>query len=216
MRNLYSCLCTFLFLAGLGLAQESGGFVQQGAHVHGAAQLNIAQDANNLLIELISPAMNIVGFEYQPSRDEDIALLESALNTLSQPDNLLALSEQAECRLSHFEVKTDMAIDQEDHHEHGDEDHDDKHDESGKKSHDHADDKHAEHDHAEHEHTEEAHSEFHAEYTFACEHPEKLVEINLSKLFNLYPGIEDLDLQYALEKGQGAAELSADNPLLRF
>ncbi len=56
---------------GIGIAQESVNFVEEDAHVHGVASLNIAQDGKNLLIEFMSPAVNLIGFEYQPSSVED-------------------------------------------------------------------------------------------------------------------------------------------------
>ena len=41
------------------------------AHVHGIGKLNVAFDGNNLIIELTSPAVNIVGFEHQAQNQKE-------------------------------------------------------------------------------------------------------------------------------------------------
>lgn len=46
-------------------AQETG-YRALGAHVHGIGELNVAIDGEALLVELISPAMDLVGFEHAP------------------------------------------------------------------------------------------------------------------------------------------------------
>jgi hypothetical protein len=44
---------------------------QYGTHEHGLTQMNLALDEQNLHIEVISPAANIVGFEHQPQTPEE-------------------------------------------------------------------------------------------------------------------------------------------------
>ena len=61
---------------------------QHEAHVHGEAQLLIAQEGNQLEIEFKSPAINIVGFEHKPSNAKQEASLEAAVATLKQPGQL--------------------------------------------------------------------------------------------------------------------------------
>ena len=53
-------------------------------------------------------------------------------------------------------------------------------------------------------------------YEFSCANPESLSGLELSELFALYPGIEDLDVNYALDSSQGAAELNAESTQATF
>jgi len=41
--------------------------------VHGSAELFVAWSGSDVVVDLISPANNIFGFEYEPSTEEDIA-----------------------------------------------------------------------------------------------------------------------------------------------
>lgn len=225
----------FLVL-GLTFAQESSGFVEEDAHLHGAALLNIAQDAQMLFVEFISPSINIVGFEYQPSNEDEKTLVATALTDLENGMMLFAPSSSANCELISASVESEIAEDDHAHEEakdeeHSEEEHADEH--SDEHSEEHHDDEHAEEEHDEGEHDEEehhdedkdhdheneeaeTHSEFHGSYEFSCANAEGLAGLDLSGLFALYPNIADLDVQYALESGQGAAELNAENSNLDF
>ena len=184
-----------LIFSATTFAQETGGFIEEDAHEHGAALLNVAQDGSSLSLEFISPSVNIVGFEYQPSTDEERAAVETAVNDLSDGAALFSPSSAAGCELADVEVESAIEVGPEgEEHEEGEEGH-----EEGE------------------EHKEgEAHSEFHAMYEFTCANPGELTGLELADLFALYPGIEDLDAQYALDSGQGAAELNADSTQLTF
>ena len=188
-------------LLGFSHAQE-GGFVQEDAHEHGAALLNVVLDGETLSMELESPAVNLVGFEYEPSTDEEVQAVEDALAQLEEGMTLFTLAEAAGCELTSADTEhliTDEEGHAEEHSEEGEE-----HSEEGE-------------EHGE-EHAEEGaqHSEFHATYSFTCSSPDALSSIDLGEFFALYPGIEDLDVQYVLPSGQGAAELRADSTELTF
>lgn len=51
---------------------------QHGSHVHGEAVLNIVLEKRELMLEIESPSMNILGFEHAPKTDEQKAALEKA------------------------------------------------------------------------------------------------------------------------------------------
>ncbi|QSA19144.1 DUF2796 domain-containing protein, partial [Vibrio furnissii] len=51
-------------VCGSAFAHEE--FRQHDAHVHGQVELNIAQDAHDLLIEITAPGADVVGFEHAP------------------------------------------------------------------------------------------------------------------------------------------------------
>ncbi|MCF7994732.1 MAG: DUF2796 domain-containing protein, partial [Chromatiaceae bacterium] len=70
----FAALLCALALGPLGLSSslahnEDEHYRQQGAHVHGVGQLNVAVDGSALLVELISPAMDLVGFEHAPRNE---------------------------------------------------------------------------------------------------------------------------------------------------
>lgn len=188
-----------LLVLGIAFAQEEGTFVEEDAHEHGAASLNVAQEADVLSVEFISPAVNIVGFEYQPGTAEEEEIVETAITDLADGAALFAPSSAAGCVL--------LTADVEGMEEHSEEHGDEEHSEEGEE--------HAEgEEHSDEE--AETHSEFHATYEFSCENAAELADLELSELFTLYPGIEDLDVQYAVDSAQGAAELNAASTQVTF
>ena len=217
-----------LLVLGIAFAQdEEGTFVEEDAHEHGAALLNVAQEEDVLSVEFISPAVNIVGFEYQPGTAEEEEMVETAITDLADGAALFAPSSAAECVLLAADVEGMEEHSEEHGDEHGDEEHGEDHDDEEHGDEDHGDeehgDEHGDEDHDE-EHAEgeehgdeaETHSEFHATYEFSCENATELVDLELSELFTLYPGIEDLDVQYVMDSGQGAAELNAGSTQVTF
>lgn len=208
MKTLVSLIVTLVVVVTLSfsLAQETGGFVQEDPHEHGAATLNVVLENDTLSMEFVSPAVNLVGFEYEPSSKEEMQAVEDALVQLEDASTLFATADAASCELTSAEtehVMTDEEGHEGEEHSEGeaqDEEESEEHSESGAEE-------HAEGE--EHDEEEGAqHSEFHATYTFTCAQPDSLSSVALNELFALYPSIEDLDVQYVLPSGQGAAELS--------
>lgn len=370
----------FLFLLALTsvvFAQHDhgdGSFVEEGAHVHGVANLQVVVDNDALLLGFVSPAINLIGFEYEPKDDMEMAAVEDAIASLIAGDSLFMPNSDASCSLVSADASR-QAEEHEHHHEplfaedggvnadhpakhmhngpmksiialpsaEGNEDgllyhaggthirydvimiggtayfeyhaleagdyvfftdtasvnmklvhegmmegaemefsgamlHQEEdvfanafvfdleegvhvieltsaaadfsfvveaqHHEGDMHEHDHHEGEHHEgeeagahadeeaHSHEgegdhhegemheeghEHEHEEGAvHSEFVAAYEFSCSNIDKLDSLDLSNLFELYSGIEDLDVQYVLPTGQGADELNAENTTLNF
>lgn len=179
------------------LAQETR---EMDAHVHGVSTLELAVDNGVVEMNLHSPGIDIVGFEYEVSTDADKDTVEAAIRTLLVPENIVALPEAAECRLT--EVLAHLHGGDHDHEEGEDHDHAD-HAEGEEHEHD---------DHAkgeEHEHKGAEHSEFHARYVFACEHPEKLTIIAFP-FFERFENAQEIEARYVTEAGAGAAEVGRD------
>jgi hypothetical protein len=128
---------------------------QHGAHVHGEAQLLIALEGDTLEIELHTPAMNIVGFEHQPKTKAQHEAVETAIDTLKQPDLLFHLPATAKCHSAEIEVDSPLTK----HHEH-----------------DHA---------HQHSHSAETHSDFTAHYRYRCDEITQLkrIEVELFNRF---------------------------------
>jgi len=176
---------------------------QHGAHVHGIAALNLALEGHAVHVELDSPAANIVGFEYAPSSEADHAALDRAVAVLKDGDRLFRFNSEAGCRLEKAEVIS--ALLGEDHDRHGD---DHGHGEKDDHGHD-------EHKHGHEEHKDETHSDIDAMYHFECDRPGELTLLTV-ELFEAFPGMEELNVQYIVENRQGAAELTAADHVVKF
>lgn len=170
---------------------------QHDSHVHGVGQLNLAVDGNDVYIELKNPSANIVGFEHMPASEEDRHAVHEAAEKLEDGESLFTFSNQASCSLTSATVSSSLLTqDHEDGH-HAAAAHEGKHEDHGYVN---------TGDHADH-HKDEVHSEFAAEYTFSCKRPEKLTSFE-TRIFSVFPGIEELKAQVITNTGQTGAELT--------
>lgn len=163
-------------------------FRQSGAHVHGVAKLTVLQDRNTLLIELESPAVNIVGFEHEPQNDAQVSLIENALTLLKQPDGIVRLS-SLDCEI--VQARSDIS--------------------GAAGSHGHS--VHHHHDH-EHNHSHR-HSEFQASIELDCASQTPPAEL-LITAFDHFNGIETLEIQWVLNGLQGMQRLNPSQNRIRF
>lgn len=191
----------------LSLITASIGVVAQSldSHVHGEAELNVVMNEQQLQVEFISPAMNLLGFERAPSSDEETGVLNEVIDDLLKGRWLLGDA------MTGCEVTT-MAFEAPEYdnasHEHDEHEHDE---------HEHEEHEHEEHEHgdANHDHEGEeavAHADFRVEYLYECTAmPAR--EITVSA-FDNYSGIEKITVQWVTESEQGYAELTPENPIL--
>ena len=77
---------------------------QHPPHEHGAANLTIAVDSNNIEIDLESPSDNIFGFEYLPTTEGDKEKLKNAVKQLKAAKTLFSIPEKAQCHLVEVNV----------------------------------------------------------------------------------------------------------------
>jgi Protein of unknown function (DUF2796) len=84
------------------LAEE---FEQHPPHEHGKVTINAALDGNQLVIELDSPAVNVVGFEHEPRNDDERAAVTAAAKLLGNGRGLFALPKEARCQFEKAEIK---------------------------------------------------------------------------------------------------------------
>jgi Protein of unknown function (DUF2796) len=178
-----------LLPAGIALADEAE-HREHGPHVHGVAELNVALDGNQLWIEFSSPAVNLVGFEHAPQDAEQKAAVRQATETLQDGARVFGTSPDAGCELADAKVTTDIEHPGAEHHDDAAHDEDD-------------------------EHAGEAHSEFQASYRFECVAPDALTQLEV-RLFDLFPGTEEVEAQVIGRAAQTAAELTAAAPNLAF
>jgi hypothetical protein len=163
------------------------------AHVHGISKIDLVLEDEKLHLVLQGPAANLVGFEHSPSTPEQHATLKQTVSTLKDGDSLVSFNNAADCHMEHVHISSALIREnEEDNHEN-------------------------EHEH-EHEHDkehEESHSDMEVEYHFTCAHGEKLNRLE-TKLFQAFPALERLDVQFVINMKQGAATLTAAEPLLKF
>lgn len=163
------------------------------AHEHGVARLNLVLDDRELLVELDSPAANLLGFEHAPATDDERRQAAAVRDTLGQPLTWLGLAPAAGCEVAERDIEgAALQADADDH----DHDHDD--------------------DHGDAEHSHAAHSDIDARYRLACASPEALQALDLSAFFERFPGTERLLVQLIGPNGQTGTQLSAEQPRLPF
>ena len=218
---------------------------QHGAHEHGSAKLTIVSEGKELLIELDSPAANILGFEHAPENDQQKALIVQARDSLSNINNIVTLPATSECVLEHVEIKGALFSQHQgddDHKEHSADKHDDddhkehsadKHDNDDHKEH--SDDKHDDDDHKEHsddkhdddhkEHSDDKHDDDHEEhsshsdvsvhYELHCASPEKITTLALS-VFDHFKDMKKIDVQAVVAEKQLAKQLTQKDNIVNF
>ena len=163
------------------------------AHVHGVTVAEIAVEHGVIEISLLSPGMDIVGFEYEATSAEDKDAVETAIRHFLVPEDIVILPEAAGCRLT--EVRAHLNSNDHDHdHDHGEE-------------------------HADHIHEKPAdgagHSEFRISYAYACDDEEALTSIGFP-FFERFENAQEIDARYVTETRAGSAELSRDAFVLKL
>lgn len=189
---------------GHGHGHDHGHGTGLGAHVHGLAEINLIVEGSLLIIDMVSPGFNKVGFEHQPRTGEQRQAIREAKELLAEGEELFALPPAAHCRLVRAEIGSDFDLDH--RHEHGDHSHDHQHGHG-----DHGHDHHHGHGHK-HDHDHD-HADFTGLWEFHCERPERLDRIDF-RLFEHFPGTERIRVQAVTPAGQVGADLRPQNPRL--
>jgi hypothetical protein len=84
------------------LAEE---FEQHPPHEHGKVTINAALDGTQLMIELDSPAVNVVGFEHTPRTDNERAAVSAAAKLLGNGRGLFTMPTEARCQFEKTALK---------------------------------------------------------------------------------------------------------------
>ena len=198
---------------------------QLDAHNHGFGELNVAIEGQTVVIELNSPAFNIVGFEHSPETNKDKAAIKDAVSVLNDGSKLFLFPTTAGCRLASVHIGSSLIDGQHSAHKNHDGDHkDSKHDDHKDSKHDDHkdhDDDHKDHDddHKDSKHDDhkerDIHSEFQANYKFQCDVVEKVNTIQIM-IFKHFPNTRQLDVKTILPNGQSAMKLTPASNLLSF
>lgn len=195
-KRIFSIVSLVMVFTGLvpSVYAENNG-TRLDAHVHGLSELTIALEGDSLDLQLTSPAMNIVGFEYKAASKKDIEAVKTAKSILSQPEVLFLLSDK-DCKPINIDVDISGLIEEDNHEQHDHKENDDHKDH---------------HDHDKHK----SHAEIVANYSYSCNESSKLSSIKVS-LFESFPGIETINAMWVMPSKQGSVRLSAKNSTIEF
>lgn len=147
-RRSLPVVASLLMLTGVTAAQQS-------AHVHGIATLNLAMEGDELEIEFVSPAGNIVGFEHEAVTATERRAIRDAVEQLRKGNELFDLPLAASCSLQVAAVEHGHGEEEKREDGHGqDAKHDDgdEHRHAGDEEHDTHSGHDAEHDDGDEEH----------------------------------------------------------------
>jgi hypothetical protein len=166
------------------------------SHEHGSANLNIAIDNKVIAIHFESPAVNIIGFEYQPNDEAQRSLISAAKSKLSNFANSYELQGEPNCLM--ISSSADWVSE-------------------------HSESEHSESEHSEHSEQDETvgasleteHAEFVVEFELQCEQINNLTAIDVS-LLALFPAIDEIDTQVIYTGGQIKQELTRNNTLIKL
>jgi len=231
---------------GSSLATSEDELRQLGAHVHGAAQLAVAADPDSgeVLAELTSAAWNIYGFERAPANADERAMIAAANDALTRgllvfPRALCSLSGVEISGSGPAGRAQDDHRDHDHDHHHGHDHHGEPppagghegemhagHGQNGEPDerrghHDeHEHGPHEDHGHAHDDHGRSAHEHAHSDllvsWTYHCERPRGLEQVDLNPLFSAFPRLESVDTQFFDGSRAAARALTPAAPTLRL
>lgn len=204
-----------LSLSSISVMAEDG-FRQHEAHVHGSVEFNIAQDGQNLLVEILAPGADVVGFEHAPKNEQQTDTLNAAITNLNNADSILKLMPSAGCSLVSADINHTLGGDHEAHHADHENDHD-AHDHDTHAHDHHAHDEehaHSGHDHAEH-HDDSAHGAFNIAYEYQCENVAKLSQID-TDWFKIFPATQAIHVNLLTDSAQLAVELKPAKTIIKL
>ena len=94
MKNFYLAAALAALTAGSAASRAAP------AHEHGAARVDVAVEAGQLVITLESPLDGLLGFEHAPRTPAQKQDVEKMLATLRAADRLFRIAPAARCRLA--------------------------------------------------------------------------------------------------------------------
>ena len=167
-----------------------------GSHVHGLTELNLVITNQNVQIEFISPAINLLGFERASNSPEENKLFNEVLEDLQTAEWLLG-DQLRDCQMSTpvFEAPEFGSHEMSEGHEEHEHEHD-------------------EHEHEDHEHETGDHADFRVQYLFDCQSaPPSNFTVTA---FDRFVGIEEISVRWIVGRQQGVSNLTPSNATLIF
>jgi hypothetical protein len=168
------------------------------AHVHGLSEMTMAIEGGIVDIQLISPTVNLFGFEHKASNKEEITIVNNAKALLSNTAALFSFSGGG-CSLAHTAIDVSGLIKlDENNHEYQSK--------QIKKSHD---------AHSVQYTSHEDHSQVVANYRYHCEETSTLSAITVLA-FEQFSGIKKIRAMWITATKKGVVTLSAERKIMRL
>ena len=192
-------IASSVFLGLTAIQLQKSVFAQElGSHVHGLTELNVVIVNQNVQIEFISPAINLLGFERASSSPEESQLFNQVIEDLRAAEWLLG-DQLKDCQMSTpvFEAPEFGSHEMSEGHE----------------AHEHEHEEH-EHAHEDHEHESGDHADFRVQYLFDCRSaPPSNFTVTA---FDRFVGIEEISVRWIVGRQQGVSNLTPSNATLSF
>ncbi|WP_016954735.1 ZrgA family zinc uptake protein [Catenovulum agarivorans] len=167
---------------------------EQGAHVHGYAQLTVAMENTELHLEFSVPSESVVGFEYKATSEAELIRVKAAQKLLSNPDKLATFAE-GNCQLINSEIDVSAVLPEDKHaDEHGHNNHN---------NHKHEDEHHNENKHS------STHSEILVSYQFKCQNVSEVTNFDVH-VFKYFERLQQIQTRWITDRKQGAKTLTAN------
>ena len=208
-----------------------------GTHEHGAAELELAVEGSDVVVNFASPMYNLVGFEYAPRDEQDRDAVAAARVLLDDPANLVLLQADAGCAVVELEIDWDVPSAEEEEHDHDaaaehdahdadehdahehdahDADEHDAHDADGHDADEHDADEHAAHDADEADHhddhdTDEQHADVAVAVRYTCENPDRLNSLDITA-FESFERLSEVELSAVGPGGAVSESREQDSP----
>lgn len=174
-----SCL---MLVAALPLLASAHEVRQQGPHVHGQANVQIAVDGNVVEVRLQAPGMGILAFERPPASDAEIAELKRSMSILDS-GKWVEFPQTAGCSMVSHEVKAEgFSTETSEAHNHGG------------------------HNHVGNDHASHHHVGFETALQFRCRNVSQLTHVEL-ELASQFPNLHQTVVESATALGQNRVRL---------
>ncbi len=206
LSKLMSCAALAMVLSGAAALGDDAPMRQLGAHVHGAAALDVAVDAGTgaALVVLSGAAYNFFGFERAAANDDERAAIDAAYAAFELAP--VAFPAAAGCTLATVEIEgTRGGHGHSSGHDHG----------HGHDDHDHG---HDDHEHGHDDHAEAGRyagdSDLVISWTYACDTAARADQLDAGGLFDAFERLETLQASYVSGNRAGAATLTRDSAVI--
>jgi len=228
---------TLVLLSLFSLSAFAAKDLNPEAHTHGEGNITLVYQDGLMLMELQSPAANMLGFEHEPSTEQERKQYKTLAKALKSPENFVELQPACKLKIAELKLPFEEDADHKEHKDHGHgekkEQHDDKH--HHEKAHKSKEEKHHDHDHeAEHKKSEHKahddheghgdhddheahgseHQDIHGQYEWSC--AKKPLSKMTFNIFKVYPGFEKIKLQWIVNGKQGATVLTKDKNIFEL
>ena len=185
------------------------------AHTHGEVHVTMIYEKGQLLIELRTPVVNMLGFEHSPETEKQWKALKRLSHNLKKPENLIVL--EPECSLKNSTVELPFLKDAKKHEhkeEHQSDSKTDAHAQESKSKEEHKGHEHEKHEHKGHEHKSEelVHHDAYSRYEWLCSAP-GFPKITFNH-FDHFSGFNKITSEWIVNGLQGITYLSEGKNIL--